>query len=1315
MSSNTTITLNNKEEKKFTFDGVKGEGTSQEEIFSSVGRSVLDNCMKGYNGTIFAYGQTGSGKTYTMTGLLDDDDNIVAKKRGLMPRCFEHLFSLVSREISKKGDRLNYLVTCSFLEIYNERIFDLLDAGCTGKQLREDVKRGVTIPDLTELTVRNALEACEVLKAGSRNRRVGSTSMNRESSRSHAVFTVGIKSLEADGDLTNIKESKLHMIDLAGSERQRDTNAGGDRLKEAGNINKSLSALGNVIMALVDVANGKTRHVAYRDSKLTFLLRDSLGGNTKTFMIANISPAAQSFGETLSTLQFAQRAKMIKNNARVNENTAGNIKVLQAEIQRLKEMLQSGDGTALSAGAPGVGAGPMDGGQQQLFISALKSRDDAERAREAAEEAQVLSREKAAKLEKALQSTKMIVKFRDAALAKLRKGTKGATEGDETNPLEARIHELEAEVNVLKEMNKNHPDVTRFAMKNLTLREKLTALQEAYPEHAKENQKLVDARSYTHQLEQHIVELTEKGGPSKGVPSTPVSGRGRVRAFAENVADSPRAKRNADVELEKFRMEKELENKIKNLTDQLSRDKVALATIAKAAERRETELQAELTGANKSLKELENTIRVLQMRHETEVSRMKDAHMMRLERAQAMAADAESGNSAIVAALEEELNAQRTRASEVATEAAEQQMVLNKLQQELHKAEGQCTMLRDRCSAAEDAAVTAQQEADAMSMSLTTELGAANDAMAKLRFELEKSKENAEHNAAKYATRIAKLQSDLELSRQDAEELEEDTAAAIAQKERVEAELETERTQRLNLADEVETLRAEADFKEDELLRKEAVHTEVKKGAAHTASRLAALENELESLKNAAAAASGAENDAQDALAAAVAEAEDRARKIESIRDAQDMILETLKSKVTDLNHKLTKEHELAAVQANMASKLKADLTDAREMAAAKDAELNEVYESIDRLTQQAQADGDSIAQLEMRLATAEEELEAEHTASQRQVQEILEELDTMHDNFRRATTDRDLAEEALSEFQRKAEPILSTAAQHEKEAAEAKAANIELEEKVSRLHDELTSASAALTDGMAERHAAHQAEVAALKKQCEDAAELLQTTETFKEAKVTELTEVRKELAALKTANSRLDEVERLRGAAEAKAASMSAALAEAEEKLVRQNEEVKAIEEMRKATDAKQQKTIAKLQADKAKVENRRAMCEANLDAALEDAEALVDELQRSRALEQSLYKEKEELKSKFEQSQEGKLEVEEELAKAQTKLVTVRGELDKMMAHSNPNQKIHLHMQIKRENNDLKKEIARLQKKVAALRPPLGEHNVSAAESL
>lgn len=180
----------------------------------------------------------------------------------------------------------------------------------------------------------------EIIQTGAKNRHVGSTSMNKESSRSHSVLTTIIETKQMKaGGVWHIKTSRFHIIDLAGSERSKYTNAVGERLKEAGMINKSLSALGNVINSLVDISEGKSRHVHYRDSKLTFLLRDSLGGNSKTVIIANISPSSLCYGETLSTLKFAQRAKLIRNKAVINEDSSGTIQLLKAEIIRLQKEL----------------------------------------------------------------------------------------------------------------------------------------------------------------------------------------------------------------------------------------------------------------------------------------------------------------------------------------------------------------------------------------------------------------------------------------------------------------------------------------------------------------------------------------------------------------------------------------------------------------------------------------------------------------------------------------------------------------------------------------------------------------------------------------------------------------------------------------------------------------------------------------------------------------------------------------------------------------------------------------------------------------
>ncbi|GMF24539.1 unnamed protein product [Phytophthora lilii] len=336
--------------RTFTFDRVFGEAASQTDVFRVVGAPITQACLEGYNGTIFAYGQTGSGKTFTMQGpdaVIDDADTRSLSQeqlalRGLVPRVFDYLFDNVVAVDDRKN--VQHTFACSFLEIYNERVYDLLDGGsakdAAGLQLRENGRKGVHVEGLIESVVTNPKKAAELMTVGAQNRRVGQTSMNRESSRSHSVFILQMQSKETSAEGTKIRTSRFNLVDLAGSERQRSTDAAGERLKEAGSINKSLSALGNVILGLSEQSVGKHRHVHYRDSKLTFLLKDSLGGNSKTFMIATISPAEDSAFETLSTLKFAQRAKMIQNSAVVNEDSVGSALFLQEEIKRLRRQLQ---------------------------------------------------------------------------------------------------------------------------------------------------------------------------------------------------------------------------------------------------------------------------------------------------------------------------------------------------------------------------------------------------------------------------------------------------------------------------------------------------------------------------------------------------------------------------------------------------------------------------------------------------------------------------------------------------------------------------------------------------------------------------------------------------------------------------------------------------------------------------------------------------------------------------------------------------------------------------------------------------------------
>ncbi|KAL1219322.1 Kinesin-like protein KIN-12B [Cardamine amara subsp. amara] len=341
--SNDALTIN---EQTFTFDSIADPESTQDEIFQLVGAPLVENCLAGFNSSVFAYGQTGSGKTYTMWGPANGllEEHLSGDQRGLTPRVFELLFARISEEQAKHAERqLNYQCRCSFLEIYNEQITDLLDPSQKNLMIREDVKSGVYVENLTEEYVKNLKDLSKLLIKGLANRRTGATSVNAESSRSHCVFTCVVEShckSVADG-LSSFKTSRINLVDLAGSERQKLTGAAGDRLKEAGNINRSLSQLGNLINILAEISQtGKQRHIPYRDSRLTFLLQESLGGNAKLAMVCAVSPSQSCRSETFSTLRFAQRAKAIQNKAVVNEVMQDDVNFLREVIRQLRDELQ---------------------------------------------------------------------------------------------------------------------------------------------------------------------------------------------------------------------------------------------------------------------------------------------------------------------------------------------------------------------------------------------------------------------------------------------------------------------------------------------------------------------------------------------------------------------------------------------------------------------------------------------------------------------------------------------------------------------------------------------------------------------------------------------------------------------------------------------------------------------------------------------------------------------------------------------------------------------------------------------------------------
>uniref|UniRef100_A0A8P4G8U8 Kinesin motor domain-containing protein n=1 Tax=Dicentrarchus labrax TaxID=13489 RepID=A0A8P4G8U8_DICLA len=474
-SSNTIRLLSKPEPRTFTYDHVADMDTSQDSVFSSVAKNIVESCMNGYNGTIFAYGQTGSGKTFTMLGP-SELDNFTDELRGVIPRSFEYLFFLINREVERSGQSKSFLCKCSFIEIYNEQIYDLLDTASASLFLRENIKKGLFVEGAVEKFVNSAAEAYQVLSMGWRNRRVASTSMNRESSRSHAVFTMTLESKESINEVVNIRTSQLNLVDLAGSERQKDTNTEGSRLKEASSINRSLMCLGQVIMALVDVSNGKNRHICYRDSKLTFLLRDSLGGNAKTYIIANVHPGSKCFGETLSTLQFAQRAKLIKNKAIINEDTQGNVRQLQAEVKKLKEQLSQ----ALASQAVDYGRdmAPGPSNEIQHNVSYKAKFMAAVRLWKKREEEKRMLLQKVAQLEEAwtqkdkfIHSSRMIVRFREDHISRLERKLKEGQGLLSDKESQALIDQLKEEIKILRDQVEHHPKMTRYAAENFSLRQ----------------------------------------------------------------------------------------------------------------------------------------------------------------------------------------------------------------------------------------------------------------------------------------------------------------------------------------------------------------------------------------------------------------------------------------------------------------------------------------------------------------------------------------------------------------------------------------------------------------------------------------------------------------------------------------------------------------------------------------------------------------------------------------------------------------------------------------------------------------------------
>jgi len=335
---------NTKESFNFSFNTVFPISSQQEEIFTNVAKEVVDSSIEGYNGTIFAYGQTGSGKTFTITGGAEHYED-----RGIIPRTLAYIFS----ETSKKKDSF-YEISVSYLEIYNNEGFDLLNESHTSKNLhdlpkvipRETENEEIVLTGLSVHKAQNEEDALNLLFIGDTNRVVSETPKNDASTRSHCIFIIQIEAKKAGSDIKTV--SRLHLVDLSGSERVGKTGIEGILFREATQINLSLHYLENCIVCLNKRSNGENIHVPYRNSLLTLVLRDSIGGNCKTRMIANISAENDDIEESIATCRFASRVAMIKNTVVRNESVdpalvIERLKRENAELKAELAMIKGGE------------------------------------------------------------------------------------------------------------------------------------------------------------------------------------------------------------------------------------------------------------------------------------------------------------------------------------------------------------------------------------------------------------------------------------------------------------------------------------------------------------------------------------------------------------------------------------------------------------------------------------------------------------------------------------------------------------------------------------------------------------------------------------------------------------------------------------------------------------------------------------------------------------------------------------------------------------------------------------------------------------
>jgi len=670
-----TVSIIDQQGTFFTYDAVFGPESQQKDIFESV-KGIVDAVVGGYNGTIVAYGQTSSGKTHTIFGEESSSSTDNEEAAGLVQRSLKAIFDKIRMsgggESGNSSSSSQHSAKASFFEIYNEKVYDLLSSNDNMLQeslaVREDSSKGVYVEGLMEHEVTNTADAMDVLRVGNDNRRVASTSMNRVSSRSHAVFVLTVKNVitnDFDGT-SKVLESKFTLVDLAGSERQKTTDAAGERLKEASMINNSLLCLGQVINSLVDKEKGKERHVPFRDSKLTFLLRDSWGGNSKTCLVATVTPSATSISETISTLKFAQRAKLIKNTAIKNETYS--VAALQMEIARLKSELEQRNSYAIAGGVATLsGASGNSSSIDRITISSLRNHNATlnEKVKVLKDQSNLMEQQ-VNSLKRKLQQETMIRKCKERRITFLSSKSKG--EGVENE----EIAILQNEVNTLREQleSNQNPESIKWMMKYKEEKVKLEQIQNS-------NAAALYEANDKAELEAHLDSLLNaKDALEQQLASMQHGRHSEMGLMAKDVAKlekeivvlrSQLSKKEAEV----LQYEAEI-NTTKSQVNSLDKDRIEalefLETVNSelvAEQKKVVELQASVDSLSQLVQEKENNAKEYQLKEAAQQNELNDAKAQ-LQTLQQDLDDAKEANCSLIKNLNDATNDLSAKETEVA-------------------------------------------------------------------------------------------------------------------------------------------------------------------------------------------------------------------------------------------------------------------------------------------------------------------------------------------------------------------------------------------------------------------------------------------------------------------------------------------------------------------------------------------------------------------------------------------------------------------------------------------------------------------------